>query len=90
MDTVKTTQVALTDFGISMNFGAGKSEVVLMYHGHHSRAPARQWLSVEKPSIPVELHSGAVVTLVVAEQYVHLGNVVHHSAGDGADYQPDR
>ena len=82
---VTHAQAALAHVGVKANFDAGKTEVMLIFVGKHSRQQKLKWLAMDKPGIEVELLSGEVVPVVVTPEYQHVGNIVQHNGADEID-----
>ena len=73
--------------GIPLNYESGKSEALLSLRGAHSVKVRRGLLSDDVPQLSIHFSDTTVVQLRLVERYVHLGNVVTHSASSLA-YRP--
>ena len=63
--------------GLLLNFGPGKSEVILMLRGPGSVALRRQLFSVEEPVIPVQTDFMGTFDIRLVLKYKHLGVTIH-------------
>ena len=84
--------VASADFhsrctGVRLNFEQGKTEALCCFRGRGSREVRRTLLSVDCPSIPVQLRHGGQVAIRMVDAYTHLGFRVMHTASPSADVQ---
>eukprot|EP00435_Cladocopium_sp_Y103_P017695 s325_g4.t1 len=75
----KTTHVAsiiqecMLEHGLSLSYGAGKSAVMLMFHGKRSTKARQHFEQNFKSGVPVCTEYQGVVTLPVVSHYKHLG-----------------
>ena len=81
---------ALELVGVKTNFSPGKTEILAVFNGPGSRAQRAKWLSDDKPVVPVQLPDGSFVEVLLAESYLHLGNLVHHRGSDLFDIKRRR
>ena len=88
--TVIAVAAELRDIGVSMNLCAGKTELIPVFSGTHSRKERCRWLTTEPASFPVQLENGEQVRVHFTSSYVHLGSVVDTKGGDAADLQRRR
>ena len=94
VDTIRQTariaHRAMAETGVTVNFGAGKTEVVPLLYGPGSATVKQDLLAQEVPTIAVELCSGDITHLRVVKEYVHLGGVFSHDANSSHDIERRR
>ena len=71
--TAALTSQALAVTGIAMNFGAGKSEAIVQFHGHGKEKARAQLFVQQQGRLPVGLPDGKEEQLACVDRYVHLG-----------------
>ena len=75
----------LQDFGMTPNFGHGKTEAVLDLRGRSSHAVRRKIFNENKGQIPINTTLHNVTSLRIVHKYKHLGGSITH----GCKLQPE-
>ena len=82
---VAHAQAALAYIGVDTNFGANKTEVMLVYVGKQGKPHKAKWLSPQHPTLDVELVDGSEVQVVITPHYQHVGGIVEYTGEDTLD-----
>ncbi|CAE7501382.1 unnamed protein product [Symbiodinium sp. KB8] len=72
--TAALTSQALAITGIAMNFGVGKSEAIVQFHGHGREKARAQLFVQQRGKLPVSLPAGKNEQLACVDRYIHLGS----------------
>ena len=71
--------------GVPLNYESGKTEALVSIRGAHSVKVRRQLLTDDVPQLAIQVGEDTSVCLRLVERYVHLGNVISHSASSLED-----